>query len=187
MRDELPEYLRPILAMNYCTGMRLGEILALRWAKVDLAENEIRLDAGTTKNDEPRTIPLFGELLELLVIERERNPRGERVFTRAGEGIGSFYMAWKSAAKRAEVGGLLFQDLRRNGVRSLVRAGVPERMAVKISGHKTRAVFERYNIVSSRDIRDAAKKLEAYDTENGDNSERIPAQQQPALPASRPI
>jgi integrase len=186
MRDELPEYLRPILAMGCYTGMRLGKILALEWANVDLREKEIRLDPGTTKNDEPRTIPLFGELLELLVIERERDPGSERVFARAGERIGSFYKAWKSAAKRAGLGGLLFHDLRRTGVRSLVRAGVPERVAMRISGHKTRDVFERYNITSKRDIEDAAKKLEAYHARNGDNSATIQPPAEPAAPSAIP-
>jgi hypothetical protein len=71
-------------------------------------------------------------------------------------------------------------------LRSLVRAGLPERVAMRISGHKTRDVFERYNITSTRDIEDAAKKLEAYHAQNGDNSATTPAPQQPAAPAVRP-
>jgi|SRR5579872_1656819 len=175
LRQELPEYLRPILAMGYYTGMRKAEILKLRWSNVDLLGAEIRLDAGTTKNNEPRSISITGELLEMLKIERQRNPRAEYVFVRDGESIGSFFKAWKSAAKRAGMPALLFHDLRRTGVRNLVRAGVPEGVAMAISGHKTRAVFERYNIVSGRDLRDAASKLDDYLARQnfGDNSGTI--------------
>jgi len=105
---------------------------------------------------------------------REKNPHSEYVFG-GGSPLGSFRKSWRSACVRAELGkmqklddgtevytGLLFHDLRRSGVRNLVRAGVPERVAMAISGHKTRAVFERYNIVSRRDIEEAGQKLSKY-------------------------
>ena len=206
LRQELPEHLRPVLAMGYYTGMRLGEILSLRPPSVDLTNAEIRLDPGTTKNDEPRTIPIASELLEMLRIERARNPQNEFVFMRPGKRIKSFRKAWNSACVRAGLGvficrtcqapvsadskcaecrkakrqarpkyrGLIFHDLRRTGVRNLVRAGEPERVAMEISKHKTRAVFDRYNIVSARDLKDAATKLEAYLTrQNGDKTATI--------------
>lgn len=160
LRTELPEYLKSVLTMGYFTGMRLGEILGLRWTNVSFIDAQIRLD--DTKNGEPRTIPLVGELLEMLKIERQKNPNAEFVFMLNGQRLKSFRKAWMSACERAKLEGLLFHDLRRTGVRNLVRAGVPERVAMAVSGHRTRSTFERYNITSDRDLRDAAKKLEIF-------------------------
>jgi len=179
LRQELPEYLRSILTMAYYTGIRLGEILGLRLKNINFLEAEVRLDPGSTKNDEPRTIPLTGELLAMLKMECQKNPAREFVFTRDGRHTRGFRKAWASACKRAGTTGLLFHDLRRTGLRNLVRAGVPERVAMAISGHKTREVFERYNIVSGRDLKDAARKLEDYLTErNGANSGQTAALEQ---------
>jgi hypothetical protein len=71
-------------------------------------------------------------------------------------------------------GGVLFHALRRAGVRNLIRAGAPEKVAMRISGHKTRAVFDRYNIVGERDLKDAARKLDGYvESENGQSLGKV--------------
>jgi integrase len=73
-----------------------------------------------------------------------------------------FNKAWRKARVAAGCPGRIPHDFRRTAVRTLVRAGVPERVAMQLTGHKTRAVFERYNIVSSGDLRDAARRLDTY-------------------------
>jgi hypothetical protein len=63
--------------------------------------------------------------------------------------------------------GMIFHDTRRTGVRNLVRAGVPEKVAQAISGHVTRSVFERYNITSGADVLEAGRKLELFHNQAG--------------------
>lgn len=167
--------MRTVATLAHYSGMRVGEILGLRWENISFLDSQIRLDPGATKNDDARVIPLTADLLEMLRIERQKHPESEHVFIRAGQRVKSFNKAWKSACERAGVPSLLFHDFRRTGVRNLVRAGVQKKVAMSISGRKTRPVFDRYNITDDRDLRDAAKKVETYlaGQENGDKTGTI--------------
>ena len=196
MRDALPRDERDVLIYAYYTGCRRSEILKLTWEYVDLPGCAVRLpseDEGTglhMKNDEGRVIPLGGpgkELYEMLqarkTLRDEICPYSRWVFFRSedrtrrinnsfvGTPMCDFRDVWAAAAKDTGVKRLL-HDLRRTGVRNLVRAGVPEAVAMRISGHKTRSVFERYNITSEADLHDAAAKLNAYLSGNGQSVTR---------------
>jgi len=96
-----------------------------------------------------------------LALERAQQRLIPCVFHKNGKPVKKFDRAWKTACKVAKVPGQLFHDLRRSSVRSYVRSGVPKRVAMAISGHKTRSIFDRYNIVSSGDLQAAASRVTA--------------------------
>jgi integrase len=127
-----------------------------------LASNTVTLDPGTTKNDDGRVITMTEEVRTLLTACIVAKQQDDYVFTREdGNRVKNFRKIWQSVCERASVPELLFHDLRRTGVRNLRRLGVAETTAMKISGHKTRSTFERYNIIDQRDLAEAAELLNA--------------------------
>jgi integrase len=172
----LPEALRDVARFGYLTGWRRGEILSLRWSDVDREGGVIRLRPEHAKNGHGRQLALAGADLPALIERRwtarvveTTNPDGTTttrvspyVFHRQGEPIVDFRKAWAAACDSAGVTGRLFHDLRRTSVRNMVRAGVRETIAMAVSGHRTRSMFDRYNIVSEADLREAAARTSAY-------------------------
>jgi len=172
----LPIYWKPLVQMAYCTGMRKGELLSLRWENVDLPNRLVRLNAGETKNGEARVVPVGDDLANALraqlqlrdtqfpdcplvffrVVKTKRNP------VPSWRPIVDIRKSFETASKKVGLPGLIFHDLRRSAIRNIVRAGVHERVAMRISGHKTRSVFDRYNIVSEADLVDAVRKLQKF-------------------------
>jgi integrase len=166
----LPDHLKPLAEFARLTGWRKRECLSLEWRQVDLDAGWVRLEPGTTKNDEGRAFPLraFPELDALLRRERERTDAAEvatgRIIPwvfhhRHGKPIDDFRDSWAKACKAAGVPGLLFHDLRRTAVRNLERAGVSRSAAMKLTGHKTESVYRRYAIVAESDLQEAVGKL----------------------------
>jgi integrase len=146
----------------------------LTWAQVDLNEGRIEFPKDTTKNGEERRIYVTSELRAVLEQQWSEHltlfPACEFVFHRNGKLIRDFRGAWKQVCAEA---GLptdrIPHDFRRTAIRNMVWAGIPERVSVDMSGHKTRAVFDRYNITSDGDLKDAARKLgEAFVAQNND-------------------
>lgn len=181
----LPEAIRPVVEFAYLTGWRIGEILPLRWAQVDFEAGVVRLEPGTTKNDEGRAFP-FAVLPELETLLRRQRELTETlqmatdqiipwVFHRNGRPIRDFRGAWETACIKAgffrvktrgeqteKIPTKLVHDLRRTAVRNLERAGVPRSQAMKLTGHKTEAVYRRYAIVAEADLAEAVEKLAAF-------------------------
>jgi integrase len=156
--------------------MRPGEIRSLTWDGYDRETGTLRLHAKDAKTGRGRVIGLERE--PRAIIERRLSVRRlgcNLIFHRAGRPVGDFRKLWRAACVKAGLGrfeempngkeryvGKIPYDLRRTAVRNMVRAGVPERVAMDISGHRTRAVFDRYNITSEQDIREALIKSSAY-------------------------
>jgi len=187
-------WMRALFETAFTYGWRHSELTGLRVRQVNLISGAIRLDPGTTKNDDGREVMMTKQvrvLLEQCVLGKSPN---DHVFTRDDDTpVSDFRGSWASVCCATGLGelvcplceqavtrkgdcnacsrkwkrnhlkyvGLIFHDLRRTAVRNMVRAGVPERVAMTISGHKTRSVFDRYHIVSHSDIADAARRVEA--------------------------
>jgi integrase len=168
LRDALPSYLKGFATFAYKVGWRVSEITGLTWKHVDLKNGIVRLETGETKNDESRTVYLDVELRNVFINQwqarKQSNKISKYVFpTENGIGrIKDFRGSWKKACKDAGIGKRHFHDFRRTAVRNMVRSGVPERVAMMISGHKTRSVFDRYNIVNDTDLKLAAQKQQTY-------------------------
>jgi integrase len=168
LSDKLPNFLKGFVTFAYKAGWRVSEIENLTWGQVDREQGIVRLEVGETKNDQVRTLYLDEELREVIKRQWEGRKKNGRlspyVFSgKEGKGrIKDFRGAWEKACKSGGIGRRLFHDFRRTAVRNMVRAGIPERVAMMRSGHKTRAVFDRYNIVSDTDLKEAAWRQEAY-------------------------
>jgi len=166
VRAALPEDLRPLVTFAYHTGWRKSEVINLTWRQVDLHTGTVRLEPGTTKNKKPREIFLTGELLD--VVQRQREIRDMLypdclwVCFRDGKQIKSFRRSWMTACRKAGVEGKIPHDFRRSAIRNMIRAGISDEVAMQLSGHRTRSVFDRYNIVSEGDRLEAANRLDQY-------------------------
>jgi integrase len=163
--DALPADLKLLLIYGYHLGCRRGELLALRRSDVDLASRTVRFSARTTKNEESKVGPIYGDMVpwtDLALTELQKYPTCPWLFHRAGTRIRDFRKAWKTACVMAGVPGLLFHDLRRSAVKNMEDAGIPRKTAMQITGHKTESIYRRYHIVSERDIREVGSKMETF-------------------------
>jgi integrase len=137
-------------------------VAGLQWS--DVHAKMLTLPAEKSKNREPRKCPISGELAELIARREQTKLPGCSLIFHRGDGspLGDYHHLWKRAIKLAGCEGRIIHDLRRSRVRALTRAGVPEAVCMKLTGHKTRSVFDRYNITSERDLQDAQEKTEVY-------------------------
>jgi integrase len=174
-------WMRAAFEVAFTFGWRYSEVVNLRVEQVNVANGTIRLHPGETKNDEGRIVIMTDTVRRLLEPCVAGKKASDYVFTREnGKRVRDFRVSWKKVCEQAGVPELLFHDLRRTAVRNMVRSSIPERVAMQISGHKTRSIFDRYNIVSERDLRDAARALEKRSAEACKAPQRLPDASSPA-------
>jgi integrase len=169
----LPADLQDAVRFLYVTSWRRGAMQSLEWCDLEpefrstdrkeIVGGQIHLPSEKSKTGHAQTLPLTDEVLE--IVQRawtKRDPKCPFVFQRDGQKIKSFRKAWRAACKAVGRRNLLVHDLRRSGIRNLVRAGVPESVAMGISGHRTRAMFARYDIASDEDKSNAFAAVSLY-------------------------
>lgn len=150
----LPEDLKDFALFAFSTGWRSGEIKCMDWSNVQDNDGFIRMRPDQCKNQHGHSVPVVDELVG--IVERRREARTVKVngtttlshfvFHRGGAKVGDFRKAWAAARKAAGLPNLIFHDLRRSAVTALVNSGVPQLVAMTISGHKTDSMFKRYAI-----------------------------------------
>lgn len=175
-----PEYMKPVLLTAYYTGMRRGEILNLKWDRVDLKMGFIRLRSEDTKTNEGRSIPLHPVLIQLLKDTKLRYLKHDLVFTRNGEYIsplGSFKEDFRKACKKAEIDNFHFHDLRHVCINNWRQAGHDYFKIMKATGHKTITVFKRYNTVDDEELKilTTGPRIDTYMDTLSEGQERLSA------------
>jgi integrase len=162
-----------VIDIEYTFGWRnQREVLTLEKRHLDLTAGTLRLDPGTTKNDDGRVVYLTPELQQALAEQLARVQALERQLGRiipflfphlmgrlAGTRRKDFRKAWATATRAAGCPGHLRHDFRRTAVRNLEQAHVPRSVAMKITGHRTEGVYRRYAIVSDSDLQAASARL----------------------------
>jgi integrase len=162
--EKLPPRLRAIYVCAYHVGTRKGELRKIRIEQVDFEGGQIRVEKKQAKGKRPRTLPIYGDMERWLRRQIDSAPEGCPWVFHNGRGrlVGSQLKGWHEACEAAGLSGLLFHDLRRSAVRNMKRAGISDKTAMDISGHKTRAIFDRYDIVDESDVANAGEKLTEY-------------------------
>lgn len=182
----LPDYLKDFFEFAYLVGVRKGQLARTTWAHLNTESWVLTWkDPRQVKNRQPHEIALDGRPLDIIRRRYEaRKARGDLscpyIFDRDGEPIGDFKRAWASASRRAGLpvgrknGGYVFHNTRHTAVTNLVNAGVPAHEAMGVSGHRTRAVFDRYSIKLHEQTRGALRKTTEYVQQLGTQPKIVP-------------
>lgn len=161
--EVLPRHAAEIVTMGYWTGMRADEIFSLTWDRVHLEEGYLVLRHMDTKTNKGRLVFFAPTILQML--EKKaifRSEICEHVFSYEGRPIKRIDKALKTAMRKVGIEDFTFHDLRHTFNTNSRRAGVPDVVTMKLTGHTTRAMFDRYSTVDKHDGKEAVRKLEEY-------------------------
>jgi integrase len=161
IKKEAPPAFAPVIEFGRETGLRRTELRFLRWEQIDLAVGCLRLSAKETKTEQARTVYLTSRAREILH-QTPRQLHSPYVFINpdTGKPWSEYSKMFRRACERAGLKGIWFHDLRRTFVTNARRSGVPESVVMKLSGHRTRSVFDRYNIIDEGDLKAAVEKID---------------------------
>lgn len=151
---------RDIIEFLYNSASRSVEPKSMEWHWLDLDGWTVTVPGEFSKNKKPRTLPLEGVLRDIIKRRiKARDIACPFVFHRGGKPIKSFRRAFKAAAG---IPGFVPHDMRRSAIRNFRKAGLSESDGMKLSGHKTRSVYDRYNIIDDEDSREAMRAAQEY-------------------------
>lgn len=163
--EHCTRHLKPMVELAYVTAMRKGEITGLKWQQVDFQNGVIILEAGDTKTQEKREVPI-DEKLKTVLRKIPKVLGCPYVFNYRGKKLSDTRTAFRKASTKAGLKGFHFHDLRHCAVTNMRKAGVPEGVIMSVSGHKTNAVFRRYDQIDRMDRKEALEKLRGFTDAN---------------------
>ncbi len=181
--ERLPGDVADAVLFLFWSTWRPAEMRKLEWRDYDRTDGVIRLRGENSKTRYTRLLPIRGELAKII----ERRVKARRldcpyIFHRDGQRMGDFRKPWKHACAEVGFSNRIVYDLRRSGVRHLIRAGVPPHTVMAFSGHRTASMLKRYDIISLDDLQAAAEKGSAY---RSGGSQVLPIMAGRENPASR--
>lgn len=184
-REALPKYLHPLVSFAYVTGWRYGTLVNLKWEHVQGIGDrgkDITITAPweIMENGEPLTVTFrtAHEAARILRVQRHRqnkwkasqpgNPPVEYIFNRDGHRIGDIRHSWNKACQAIGVRGysrgegrqITFHSLGNTAITEMLRAGIPAHLIMKIVGHKTPIMVNRYQRLLQNDVKDAFDVME---------------------------
>ena len=143
--------------------MRAGEIFGMTWDRVNMKEGYFILTArGYQDRRGPPCLLQRGGEGDIGATRKGRGISPQFVFTYKGKPLKSIRIALASALEEGKIKDFRLHDLRHTYVTNARKAGVDRTVIMKLTGHKTRSMFTRYNTVDEADARQALKLMEGY-------------------------